>query len=1668
MSVVKQHVFLNKTVIAGALVLAVGSLSAAPGVVKTPGATAQPNAVNVRSDVVDAKMSDTLVRRFSSSGAKSDFAIEFRERADLSAAFGMAWSERGRYVHERLRSTAERSQAGVRRMLTARGLRFEPYWIKNVIVVRQGDLGALRAASAFDGVLRIRELPDVQTIEPDYTASGARATRVGGIGENIQQIRAPQAWARGATGSGVTVGVLDTGVNFRHEALRNSYRGNRDGVFEHDYNWYAPEFHFPQPVVHKPHGTHVTGTITGDDLNADSQLRNRIGVAPGADWIACLGLPDQLIFFEADPVMRCGEFLLAPTRTDGTLPDPDKRPHVINNSWSEATCNGSATSYFADMVDAWVAAGMFPVFAAGNTGACGLQEPPSLSTVSSPASLGSAFAVGSTGNHDGLYATHSLWGPTEDLSEGLPNYPDPRGFPQLKPQVVAPGVEIRSALGRADADSVDEYQLASGTSMSTPHIAGVVALMLDAGECLRGDYAALGTLLMQTARAVPYETGGQPPPGPGNVPNYATGWGEVDAEAAVEMAANACGPQGFVSGRITTPSGEPVGAATVEIFAGPAARVYTVATEADGRFIRRLPELLAGGYTVRVSAWGYLPASESGVLVSNGATTAHDVQLPVAPTYKISGTVTDGATGWPLHARVQIDGYTGAPIWTDPVTGTYSVRLPEGRPFRFDVTTDIAGYVPTSRQLASLSGGTNQNFSLNADALACGAPGYRYAITRIDETFESVVGAPPAGWTATSAGLGWLFGTTDTLSYPSFPIRAHGRFAAVNDQLGADGGLGNDGRNDLLRTPALNLGGVANPVLRFNSFWPGPTSGTRATVEGSRDGGATWIALGVPRPIDFTSQEWTEETISLAPIAVPGARIRFHADDGTTDLLPSAGAFWAIDDVVVAAQCTAPAGGGLAVGHVRDANTGAVMSGARVGFDSADPVTTFTSADPGVGEGFYAIHVPAGAPPLVARHAQPGNGYGTHSASPSVAAGTTALQNFALPAGRLRLQPLTATVEMGTTLSKILTATNSGTQAVTFAMEQTALEEHFDDKRFPPAGWTVQQSGMNCDWNVLNPENLGNFAGGDTLAAAINLGTCLPGVQTDTSLVLPPLDLSRSQTATLAFVLSMSQAFTPQRLDIDASVDGGASWTTVLTQSTSTSALGPGTLIEANLTPFVGPSDVRVRLRERATAGLISWVIVDQVHLFNGVSEHPLLNVNPERATLAAGASRSINVEFDARQLSQPGVYAVPIRVAEDTPYEWPYGEVEARMTVSAPASFGSIGGAVTSLGYCDINPRPLGDLPVTITPANGQSITIRTAADGGYRYWFNAQQGPFTVTTTADGHLPASRQVVVVAGAQSDGALGLRTMQSCLVADPAVPSVTLPSGQKAQSEFDLLNIGTVGAQWTMRAGGDPTALTPLAIAQTVSPVPQPNVSVSCVPPGSDTGVFENRYMRVFPLEENGPANRNVVVSGITFAVDAATTSGFPVTVRLHSLDGDLRLDGLQLLREKNLVVTDPSLQRVSVTFDTPLTVRGDTVLVADLQVDQRSKGRFFPGGNTGGESASGYWVAPNCGLSEPATFASQDILMNLILEIDTQVIQPCSEQTAPVGWLDVSRPGGFLDADASATLSALFSAAGRADGEYKGSLCVSPGSSPTQPAVISVTMRVGALPDVIYADRFE
>jgi hypothetical protein len=541
----------------------------------------------------------------------ADYWITFDTSVDLSPASLMDWQSRGRYVYEQLTRTAQLSQGRVQAELQRRGVTFQSYWIANAIYVEASDETVLQEVLNYPEIQSIRA--PRQILLHDAQRPLFPAVTVQGVEDNLTHIRAPQVWSMGITGRGLTVANIDTGVRYTHRALINAYRGYLGGSsYSHDYNWFDPYTFQPAPLDSHGHGTHTMGIMVGKDGST-----NQIGMAPGADWIACRGCKGNTCG-EAQ-LLACAQFVLAPTRTDGSQPNPDLRPQVVNNSWGD--CGNKYDDWFQGAVNAWLAAGIYPVFSNGNAGGCGYDFPPGLNTVGNPARYGNVTGVGSSGNNDGQYANHSNWGPTDN-----PDTVNPRqGFADLKPQVLAPGVNIRSAFISNDST----YKTLTGTSMSAPHVAGLVALMWQAAPCLVGNYALTETLIEQTATPVYYDDGS--PATPTNLPNYAAGWGEINALAAVQAAQSHCinttTLQGVVRGSQACDAFQflPVQGATITAYNAnsPAQPVRITTTAADGTYLLTLSP---ASYRLTVAAEGMIE-QEAWLTLPPGQTTVQNFDL---------------------------------------------------------------------------------------------------------------------------------------------------------------------------------------------------------------------------------------------------------------------------------------------------------------------------------------------------------------------------------------------------------------------------------------------------------------------------------------------------------------------------------------------------------------------------------------------------------------------------------------------------------------------------------------------------------------------------------------------------------------------------------------------------------------------------------------------------------------------------------------------------------------------------------------------------------------------------------------------------------------------------------------------------------------------------------
>ena len=310
-------------------------------------------------------------------------------------------------------------------------------------ITRIFDLVPATAGTATaETIAALEKNPDVEMVWPDLPVHTW-------LDVSVPLIGAPQVWAAGYTGKGVVVAVVDTGVDVNHPDLAGRVTLTKDFSGEGFKDNHG-------------HGTHVAGISAGNGTASGGKYK---GVAPEATIYAAKVLKGDGSGLMSD-VMAGVEWAV------------QQHAQVINLSLgSDGSCDG--TDAMSATCDAAVDQGVMLCVAAGNAG-------PNYYTVGSPGCARKVLTVGASDDNDNV-TSFSSRGPTADK--------------RLKPEILFPGYHIIAcrASGTSMGTTVDSnYTEASGTSMATPHAAGVCALLLQAKPTLTPQ--AIKDLLVGSAK----------------------------------------------------------------------------------------------------------------------------------------------------------------------------------------------------------------------------------------------------------------------------------------------------------------------------------------------------------------------------------------------------------------------------------------------------------------------------------------------------------------------------------------------------------------------------------------------------------------------------------------------------------------------------------------------------------------------------------------------------------------------------------------------------------------------------------------------------------------------------------------------------------------------------------------------------------------------------------------------------------------------------------------------------------------------------------------------------------------------------------------------------------------------------------------------------------------
>lgn len=570
----------------------------------------------------DEKLEGAVLDQLEENGMVN-IIVRLKDKPDVEGLFEAAKEkkqrvERVREVKKQLETHAEASQKGIEKALVALEERGHvknksSLWVINGLSMTV-DKAALEELKMRDDIEKITLDKIIEIEESKVEDSKPNLPEWG-----LEKIFATKVWGDyGLRGKGIVIGIMDSGVDYKHEALAHNYRG-RDG--EHQYSWIdVSGQNYAVPSDGFGHGTHVAGTAVGGGNGAP------IGVAPEAEWIAAKIFTDGGAATTSG-IHRAFEWFMAPGG------DPSKAPHIVNNSWgSAATYN---TEFYED-VKAWIAAGIFPLFAGGNDG-------PGSQTIGSPGSFPESFTIGATDINDQV-ASFSSRGPVYWTDEAG------NSVRFVKPDVSAPGHQIYSAWPGVKGEG--KYRTLSGTSMATPHVAGSIALLLQANPNLSVDN--IKDLLQRTARVEPYM---------GNLPNDQYGNGIVNIYQAVTETAFA----GKLTGTVDGVEGVPV---TIHI---PSQEVKVEVT--DGMFDIAIRE---GTHQVKVEAFGY-QTLKTEVTIKKGEETRVEWMLEPAVAFEISGKVMEKNSGVPVpFAYVRLKGTPLQTVRTDSQGEFVVEQVPEG------------------------------------------------------------------------------------------------------------------------------------------------------------------------------------------------------------------------------------------------------------------------------------------------------------------------------------------------------------------------------------------------------------------------------------------------------------------------------------------------------------------------------------------------------------------------------------------------------------------------------------------------------------------------------------------------------------------------------------------------------------------------------------------------------------------------------------------------------------------------------------------------------------------------------------------------------------------------------------------------------------------------------
>jgi subtilisin family serine protease len=436
-------------------------------------------------------------------------------------------------------------------------------WLEQRMLRPHAVIGAIDAVTVFDvpcdRMYELFNLPGVVFIEPmgdpvlfsDVAVPAVLARESTFYGRNV--------WDLGYTGDGVSLAIIDTGIDDEHPSLDGKWLGGVDMTKPDNSIFLYPQDGTFNPDDIQGHGSTCAGIATGtgapegaytgsapDTKLVEIRIGTKIGYAPGEFWAGAQGDP-QL----KDGTVRGINWGIDFKDNDWQGGGAEYQGiDIFSLSWGvDVGHDTDGTDAYSRLLDAAVDAGIIVINAAGNDG-------PSNTGFTGLSASSKAIIVAATDDlntidrSDDTIAEYSSRGPRTDNGDGDP-------YDELKPDVAAPGTSINNLQPdtrriRGDASGNGYGPRGSGTSYATPLVAGVVALMLEANPDLEGRNDLVKEILRYTAERR------APPTLPDLDPFWERdhGWGTINAYDAVQLALKTDDPDSIdidLQAHITSP-----------------------------------------------------------------------------------------------------------------------------------------------------------------------------------------------------------------------------------------------------------------------------------------------------------------------------------------------------------------------------------------------------------------------------------------------------------------------------------------------------------------------------------------------------------------------------------------------------------------------------------------------------------------------------------------------------------------------------------------------------------------------------------------------------------------------------------------------------------------------------------------------------------------------------------------------------------------------------------------------------------------------------------------------------------------------------------------------------------------------------------------------------------